>query len=935
MNTPTNPTVEMWVDGEWVDITADCRLSSADSGGGINIKRGRSNEAPRVEPTELDFILNNGPSKVEATEGESGCYTILNPNGPYYGKLGRNQPVRVGLSRVTDDFTRTLSNSWGSTPDWVDPLGETQSGYEWNLTGVAGNFDVTGTAATIQGATGFQCATFGVYGDVDILTKVKASNRTTEFGIVARFEDDAHYYTAYVAPLATDRMRIGRVVPGSTIAFGADLVPNFTADVWYWMRAQVSGQRFRVKMWADGTDEPVDYQRTFYDNYVPAENPIALSGEVGLFASGGSALITFDSIQVDQWRAHTEIVTPPPRYDLSRNDRWVPMQARGVLRRLGQGRKALNSAVYLHLQSYSATGVWLPLESALSATTATNAASGGLPGASLLVSYQSPDLSGEHALPGVAGYAHLDDPTSYVTAYAAVPQPSHTQWTVLSFFRLDANPVGSEILLFNYQTTGTARNFRAYLQTDGGFRIECRSATNALLDSGLALLWGFTDNPIGHWVACTLYVYQSGGNVIWAMNYHQPGSGSAFFTINGSFAGTVGQFRNFRAGSSATHDDAGGLSLAHVFHYMGDLPFVTNAFALAASAYDGETAGTRFGRLCDQANIPWSTHIPPGLSSVPMGPQLPSKLLELLDECADAEHGFIAEARDSNELEFHALSSLYNLREVELDIDAGHLSPPLDPTPDDQGTRNRITVKMPNGGAAVSIQTEGPLNVNPPETDPDGVGEYPEEPEINLGDPESLQSAADWRRSLGTVPDPRYPSITADLTASAYQIDPAITAQVMSVDSGRMLRITNPEVAPDPFSQLVQSYNETIDQFDWQMQFVATPGRVYREIGVVGETTRVSPHKSVTASSFVSGTGTALSVQRDDPPDGLWVRTADDAGVTGFDIMVGGVQLTVVSISGTTDPQTITVVQTPVNGVIKTIPAGSPVTLAVPWRVGW
>jgi hypothetical protein len=51
------------------------------------------------------------------------------------------------------------------------------------------------------------------------------------------------------------------------------------------------------------------------------------------------------------------------------------------------------------------------------------------------------------------------------------------------------------------------------------------------------------------------------------------------------------------------------------------------------------------------------------------------------------------------------------------------------------------------------------------------------------------------------------------------------------------------------------------------------------------------------------------------------------AGEFPFDIEVEGVRLRVTAISGASSPQTFTVTQAPVNGVTKTIPAGTAVRL--------
>lgn len=1078
--TPTNPVVEVLIDGEWVDIAADCRLDSAHSGGGIRIKRGRPNESPAGEPTEVDFVLNNGESKVASTLGQRGCYAPKNATGPYYGKLTRNLPVRIGMNRVYDQFTRTAANNWwGTTPNWTDTTNVVHTGHQWNLSGLASNFDLTGTAATIQAATGYQAGTFGTYADVDITTKVRVSNRTSEFGIVLRMEgvtptqadggfesslgpwqsfdstlvrstaqsrfgsasalmtvvgspsnaymrptlgngadvvagnsykirswvrlsitgnvrlswdwydsgvnylsssysgniavtanswavveytatapanavfgyygpgfaaspaagtamyvDNLHYqqtdplsyYTAYVTPAGTDLIRIGRVSPGSGTALSSNMPFQIVANTDYWMRAQANAYRFRVKIWADGDDEPSTWNRTRVDTNTPANTEIALAGEVGLFAKDGTALVTFAEIKVDQWRAHAEIVKLPTRFDLALTDQWVPVQARGIRRRLGQGRKALDSAITRHLGKYSPTHMWMPLEGGVSNNRVPNLAPGAPDGIVQFITINEPEATGANALPGISGYAHFDEVTSRVRA--TIRNYTHAgKDSVFCIFRFDASPA-STTNVFTWTTTGTARTWRAWMLATGEMNIVAYDSTGAVLQSATQLLWGFADHPVGCWISCTLYLQNSGGNIVWAFNYHRPGGGGAFYTINGSFAGSHGRFTGFVATSYTALHAVGGLSLAQAFHYAGDLPFVTADFANAAAAYQGEQSQAREIRLLGEHGIKAETYNPSGGKE--LGPQRPNKLLDLLDECAEAEHGSLIEDRTDFAIDLMNRDMTYRARVLELDIEAGHLTAPLDPDPDDQGLRNDVTVRKLDGFSARSVQETGPNNVNQPEADPDGVGTYDEGPELNLGNNGDVQPAANWRRSHGVLEDPRYPSFTMDLTSTAFQNDPALAAVAASLDTGRMVSILNTQVEADPTLTLIQSYTEFIDQFDWDLTFVGTPGTIEKHIGTVGYTTRVSPSNATVQATFLSGTDTALKSQGT-----LWVPTSTDPDVAGFDILVSGVRLRVVSIAGSSAPQTITVLQAPVNGVVKTISVGEKIELYDPWRVAW
>lgn len=910
----------------WVDITEDCRLEDAHSGGGVRIKRGRPNESPIAEPTECDLVINNA----------AGIYSELNPSSPYYGRLGRNQPLRVAASRVSDSFDRTVSNSWGSTPDWVDTENVTRAGHAWNVIGVAANFDVTAGEGLIQAQTGYQIAHFGTYADVDIVVRLKISSRTGRFGVILRTNSTGlDRIAAVIVPGGTDSIKIVRIVGGTGWEFSANLSSNLVVDQWYWLRGQITGRRYRCRVWSDGDSEPTTWNRTYVDDRGPSDGDLPTTGGVGVIVQDGSALVSFGALQVNLWRAHTEVVSFPVEFDLSRQDRWVKLKTRGILQRLGQGRKDQESAVTHHLRQYSAVSpMWYPLES-VEGSTAANAVAGGYPALVSGVTTETTEATGERALPGVSGCILLGEDTSYFIGKAFAYQPT-TAWTLLFFLQIDSAPA-SDILLLTINTTGTGRIIKLTLQTDSQMRVDIYQGDGiTLLDSDHALFWNFSGIPTGSWVSAALYLFESGGTVTWALNFHLPSPPNAsFYSINGSYSGSVGIFRQVTARSSSVHTAAGGLRLTQVMLYPGDFPFVTYTFADAAAAYASETNIERFSRLCADKGVLYSI-VGDTNSGHEMGPQLPTKWLESVEECADVGAYNLEEDRDAFELVLRTRQSVYNGPVLELDIDQGHLSEPLRPEPDDQQTRNDVTVRRPGGGFARSIQYTGSLNINPPEEDPDGVGTYDESPEVNYYADTQLQAAADWRRSRGTQRVPRYPSLTLDLTGEAYDSDTALTARALAIDSGTLLTVTNQEVSPDSLPQAVQGYEEFIDQYDWDLTVTSAPGQIFT-VGVSEYTTRVQPAASVTQAPFLVGTDTALKVRRLDTTKQLWVLTATDPLVADFDIMVAGVRLHVTSITGASDPQTINVNATPVNAVDTgfTIPPGQPVTLAEPWRVAW
>ena len=1048
--TPVNPVVEMLIDGAWVDITADCRQASADSGGGFEISRGVPNEGNFAEPTQFNFTLNNGVSKAPSTEGQVAVYSPTNLQGPYFGQLGRNQRVRVGLDRRRDDFSHNETDSWGYLPDHAHADGTTiLPGEKWSIYGEDTVFNVSGGLGTIDSTSGLKMALVEkTYRDVDVLARISVSNRTTEYGIILRcsefvvdppvgtdlagatgwgssqgtvatdssvfrgenttsarltvtgspatatlantvgtttmwntpngpngsyflrvwlrssdarnvrcaiswYKEDgstfissstgsdtavaantwtmvsltasppqdakyvrvsgvllgsppagtqlwlsdpelhdrqsARYYQASILPGGTDQFRLMKMVDGLAWVTSTNLSSNIVEGTWYWVRAQVTGQRIRMKLWQDGTTEPAAWNARWFDDNIVDAGSVGRTGRVGIMASGGSATVQVGEVQFDQWRAHAEIARLPVRFDLSRFDRWVPIQARGILRRLNQGRKALKSAVSLHLEEYIGDSYgWWPMEED-GGDSAVNNVPGSNPGRITGLEFAEPETTGQAALQGVSGLATLSTDAAIFNGTVLNHTVSNGRQTMLWFMRLPNLPA-SEVLLATLQSTGTARTWTVSVTSSGALRVIAYDRSGVQLDNQSVSAWnGNPDLPTGCWLATTLYLLQDGANVDWALNHHRPGS-DTFWTLTGTFAGTVGTYTGITFRSNSVLTAAGNLQITQVMHYDGDLPFVDYDFRKAAQAYVEEEAAARALRLGANANVPITTT---GSSSrsVPMGPQLPSKLVELWEEVGEADGGFLMEERDDFGLTYVTRDSLWNRETFELDIDAGHLTTPLEGDFDDQQVRNDVTISRPGGSGRRVTKVSGPLNINPPEEDPQGVGTYDEQKSVNVATDSLCGSHANYRVSRGTLEDPRYPAFHANLAASAYQADAALAAEAIGVDVGDAVVLVNTEADYAPRRQTVQSYVETVrDLYEYDIVWTAIPDQT-RQVGVVNYTTRVGSESMYVAADFDAGTDTQLQVTSDNGQRFVSLEKGDFHFP--MDIEAAGVQLRV------------------------------------------
>lgn len=94
---------ELLIDEAWVDITSDVRYAQS-----IKITRGRSSETRNADPQTCSLTLDN----------RLGKYSPRNPVGPYYGKIGRNTPLRVWVSRNEIRYYRFYGEISSWPPEW-------------------------------------------------------------------------------------------------------------------------------------------------------------------------------------------------------------------------------------------------------------------------------------------------------------------------------------------------------------------------------------------------------------------------------------------------------------------------------------------------------------------------------------------------------------------------------------------------------------------------------------------------------------------------------------------------------------------------------------------------------------------------------------------------------------------------------------------------
>jgi hypothetical protein len=586
----------------------------------------------------------------------------------------------------------------------------------------------------------------------------------------------------------------------------------------------------------------------------------------------------------------------PPRWDVTEKDNSVPVRANGILRRLGQGATPLKSPLLRSIKAASSPPlVYLPLEDGSAATSFASGLTGGAsatPQGGTLVSPGSVTATGSE--PYVNFTADTNTTSGTLTSISLAGLGfSATKFSV-SLVMTGTMPdpaVTTGWRLFEVATTGgtaDAAGFQcyalAYCGTSGGvvgttYGVDVWYESDG--DDARAFTFG-TINPFdGRQHSLLMTWTQVGADVTVSMTID--GVAGTSDTAVGVTLGTP-TFVNFPHPVSLTLTDVGNntggrVGIGH-FAMWGN---VTPVDPYQASiGYAGEISGTRFARLCTEESV--ADDVTAG-STEAMGPQTAKTLLDLLRECEAAEEGLIVERLDGR-LGFDPHADRENQAvALTLNYTARHLSPPLEPTDDDQLIRNDVTVTRTGGSKSQVVDTTGPVGVT-------AVGRYDEGVDLNLYDDTQPYNHAGWRVNLGTVDGLRFPTVTVNLRRNN-----SLTASFLALDIGSRIKITNlPDIISfDDVDLIVEGYTEQISQKNWVITFNCAPYRPYKVFKLANTTGDVDEYlgrldwDSCVLAADITTTATSatvtctpfLTVEADDYP---------------LDIRVGGERMTVTAV---------------------------------------
>lgn len=865
----------------WTNITS-YNLQRDGTSPPVSITRGRQNESGPASPAKMATQWNN----------RDGRFSPRNPAGPYYGLLGRNTPLRYSVAAALNYLRVAEDQASGASCPSVAALQLVNADIDVRTDMVLDNWQACFLAG--QWTSGAACWALTLNGDGTLrftwfdgtFTNVAASTMPLPLGRVAArcwFDPlglsgsaQVIFYTAPV--MAGSFTQLGKAVPITASDFAHTPSNGFlVADAPFFGLPGFQGAIYEVQLYANAGGGLTLVADPVFSAQAAGTTSFTDS-RTNAWTLSGTAEISSRS-----YLAHVECTTLPQRWDASGTDVWTPVEASGILRRIGQGSSPVPSvmrrAVPAQPSSAKIIAYW-PGEDLQGSTQIAS----GLPGGTPMM------VTGTPAFQGTAGSLSSD---SQFTCSAQLAQPASSTWT--GFIPAPPSASCTGIFFLLYVPSGTTSGVTlASFNVAGASPLTLAYTTAASgtlsLGGGLATLTGVTGLPL--LVMVTAQSPGSGGQVTLTML--QAGQPLASQVASaGSPAVSSGQITSVIVNPAGSN--LGQVELGHVFAVLNgsllaaDSDVIPSPLDQWAAAWAGETAAARFLRLCGENAIPARVYGYPDLTA-PMGPQPVDTLSNLLQYTEDTDRGQLYEPAEAPGLGYRTLGSMCGqVPAVTLDYSLAQIgdgSAPLEPEDDDQFTVNDAIVQRNLGSSAQVQVTTGTMSISAP---PAGVGDYSTQVTVYAAYDAQLPGIGGWITWVGTCDEERYPVIPLSLARTALA---PLTTAVTAVRIGDYAKIVNLPawMPPGPARQMVYGITHSLGGFRWDVQWNAVPEAPY-EVAVYG-----TFHYGTAGSQLTSGvTSAATSLPVTTTAGNLWTTSAADFP---FQVMIGGEECTVADING-------------------------------------
>lgn len=870
--------VELYIDGAWVDITSDVRGAP-----NINITTGQGSEGSGLNSGHCELVLNNA----------DGTYSNRNPLSTYFGKIGRNTPLRVRQEGAfTAPSVRAVSSASGfgssytvapptnvegdllvafQTADVTADVDMTEPTGDWFLVTsvLTGTFSLC-TKVWYRVSNGHEPSTytFSQGGSADTVVSIAAiQDAGTAIPVVATTTEDApgaSFDTPTTTPNGSHDLEL-RWVAGSDATGVAGV--TWTSPATYTEKSDLQGGNFTTGSLAS---------KSLSSNAATGVKTFTCSSAALDWAHGVTVDIVDQSI-----RFHGEVSTWPQRWDTTGTDVWVPIEANGIVRRLDVGAQRLKSALYRQISLFGDTQAYWPLEDGADSTSIASGISGGTPmrvnGDITFASREIFNGSGNNPVLASDSTVLTGDIISDNTGALEVDG---------LFFIPTAIPNNTTIFDLVQSEVSTITHFTVAHTTGGNLSLGAYNGSTLVHSASLVTDVRNRDQLIG------FYAIQEGADIFYSLfcEYFVGGTLVLDSTSGTWTSDTIGKATQLIVGSGGFLNDVA----------VGHLAFTNSFYSLeifledALNGFGGETAARRLLRLCKEEGVAINILGDPG-SSVEMAPQTKDTLITLLEQCADADQGILYEQTGALGLEYRTRQSLYNQTAgAALNYATFHLSGSLEPLDDDSAIWNDVNVKTPGGSSYRAVQETGPLSVQAP---PDGVGTYDRgELTAYLTQDDDLADFAGWTRHLGTWDEARYPTIQVDFARGVWLADTTLTRQAALLKPGDILTVSNPPlwVAPDTITALVRGYTEVINKFEWTITWNASPGNPYTVNALDSSTYAHLGSEDFVVAEAVNSSATTLKIATSTPP--LFTEAAGNYPIP---LRVGGERMTATAMTHT------------------------------------
>lgn len=664
----------------------------------------------------------------------------------------------------------------------------------------------------------------------------------------------------------------------------------------------------------EGTIRPSRLTMRINDNAAPTLNPSRPASVLyGVTGRAMPAALSVDGsirawqetarLAPDQDEPYTEAsqLTSSPR-----GKRWLDVEAQGPLYRIGQWSEDLQSPMTrTNLQYASLIGLWPGDDANLSTRV-------GVGRTNLNVTAQDTNA------PFGATASFVGQATTNA-GFSVLSNSTTAGWQVFFSAKLPFIPVSPATTAF---ITWRANSLFWSLEVDS-IAIHLKMYKSGVLvdDSNITI----AGTNFTNWNAWRIKTYQSGTNVNVEVAWYE--QSSAFVTGFTRIipTTTIDKLTTIRINGNTLVTGTRYAQIGALTGVADDL----QSFAAIQSfnGWSGETTAARFTRLMAESAVPSAVI---GTATTLMGAQKAGRLMDLLKECAATEDGLIFDRKDQLQTVFRTRRSRMN-QAVALTLDAAvDVVPPFTEQLDNVGVANVVTITDRSGSTITATKTTGPMSTAayPAGIGPFKGGAFPDV-QVNLQSPAvDLPVMSSWYLNRGTVPGPRWPSVTIEIGRRS----PGLRTAVKAVEIGDRIQITNRMA--DPIDLHVIGVKEEIGIFDWFVTFTCIPGQAF-DTGAEDDTThRLDAYAStIITAPTPATTGTSMVVGSPDPDD-VWSTTS-----LPYPIIVAGEKMTVTAataptlVSGTWR-QTLTVTRS-VNAVVKTQVAGTAVNVFAPYREAW